>query len=149
MARKLVIVPITQAEAKAFIKQHHRHHIPSIGSIFNIACALEGKIVGVAMIGRPVARGLDDGWTIEVTRLCSDGTENVCSKLYAAARKIASAMGYKKIVTYILENESGTSLKASGWKMVARTMGGSWNCKSRPRIDKSPTQRKFRWESEL
>lgn len=149
MAGKLKIVPITQAEAKAFIKRYHRHHAPSIGSIFNIACAFDGKIVGVAMVGRPVARGLDDGWTVEVTRLCTDGTKNTCSKLYAAARKISAAMGYKKIVTYILESEQGTSLKAAGWKMVARTFGGSWNCQSRPRVDKAPTQKKFRWEVEL
>jgi hypothetical protein len=146
---KLIITPITQAEAKIFIREHHRHHLPSVGSIFNIGCAREGIIVGVAMVGRPVARGLDDGWTVEVTRLCTDGTKNACSKLYAAARKIASAMGYKKIVTYILESEQGTSLKAAGWKMEAKTFGGSWDCRSRPRVDKAPTQRKFRWEIEL
>lgn len=141
----LQIVPITQSEAKVFIKRHHRHHIPSVGSIFNVAVSDGEKIVGVAMAGRPVARGLDDGWTIEVTRLCTDGTKNACSKLYSAVRKIASAMGYKKCVTYTLEEESGASLKASGWKMEAKTFGGSWSCKSRPRIDKHPTQRKIRW----
>lgn len=145
----LEIVPITQAEAKVFIKEHHRHHNPSVGSIFNVACAREGKIIGVAMVGRPVARGLDDGWTIEVTRLCTDGTRNACSKLYAATRKIGRALGYRKIVTYILETEKGTSLKAAGWKCVAKTFGGSWNCESRPRVDKHPTQRKLRFESKL
>ena len=142
---KLEIVPIKQAEAKAFIKQYHRHHRPSIGSIFQVGCSDGEKIVGVAMVGRPVARGLDDGWTVEITRLCTDGAKNACSKLYAACRKIARAMGYRKVVTYILESESGTSLKAAGFKCEARTMGGSWDCKSRPRVDKHPTQRKFRW----
>lgn len=146
---RLEIVPIKQSEAKAFIKRHHRHHAPSVGSIFNVGCSDGERIVGVAMVGRPVARGLDDGWTVEVTRLCTDGTKNACSKLYAACRKIARAFGYRKIVTYILESESGTSLKAAGWKCVAKTFGGSWNCESRPRVDEHPTQKKFRWESSL
>lgn len=141
----LEIVPIKQSEAKMFIKQNHRHHLPPVGSIFQIACSDGEKIVGVAMVGRPVARGLDDGWTVEVNRLCSDGTKNVCSKLYAACRKAARALGYRKIVTYTLESESGTSLKAAGWKMEAKTLGGSWSCETRPRVDKHPLQQKIRW----
>ena len=146
---KLEIVPIKQSDAKVFVKRHHRHHAPSVGSIFQVGCSDGSKIVGVAMVGRPVARNLDDGWTVEVTRLCADGTKNACSKLYAACRKIARAMGYRKIVTYILDTEKGTSLKAAGWTMEARTFGGSWSCESRPRVDKHPTQKKFRWAAAL
>lgn len=145
----LVIVPIKQADAKVFIKRHHRHHGTPVGSIFQVACSDGEKIVGVAMVGRPVARGLDDGWTVEVNRLCTDGTKNACSKLYAACRKVSRALGYRKIVTYILASETGTSLKAAGWTMIARTLGGSWDCKSRPRVDKHPTQQKLRWESNI
>jgi len=144
----LTIVPCNQAEAKAFVKQFHRHHKPPVGSIFQLACADGDNIVGVAIVGRPVSRMLDDGWTAEVTRLATDGTKNACSKLYAACWRAARAMGYRKLVTYILENESGTSCIASGWKCVAKTQGGSWSCQSRPRVDKHPLQMKLRFEVE-
>jgi hypothetical protein len=101
------------------------------------------------MAGRPVARRLDDGLTLEVTRLCTDGTANACSILYAACRRVAKAMGYKRIITYVLKDESGTSLKASGWVMTQQCDGGSWSVPSRPRRDKHPTTPKTRWESDL
>ena len=145
----LYIVPIKLADAKEFVKRHHRHHKPPVGHICSVACAEDNKIVGVAIIGRPVARGLDNGLTAEVTRLCTDGTKNACSMLYGAAWRAVKALGYKKIITYILDSEKGTSLKASGWKCIAQTAGGSWDCKSRPRIDKHPTQKKFRFEQAL
>jgi hypothetical protein len=145
----LEIVPTTQAEAKAFVARHHRHHKPPLGSVFQLAVAKGEDVCGVAIVGRPVARGLQDGWTLEVTRLCTDGTKNASSKLYAAAWRAARALGYRRLVTYILEEESGTSLNAAGWRCVAKTAGGSWNCPSRPRIDKHPTQRKFRWERKV
>ena len=141
----LNIIPMTLSEAKAFIKQKHRHHKSLVGGKFAIGCANGDEVVGVAVIGRPVARHFDDGWTAEVTRLCTDGTKNACSMLYAAAWRAARAMGYKRIGTYILDTEKGKSLAAAGWKCLHKTQGGSWDCKSRPRVDKHPTQRKFYW----
>ena len=140
------LVPIFRDEAFAFVKQHHRHHAPPVGSIFQIAAAEDGRVVGVVIVGRPVGRKLQDGFTAEVTRLCSDGTKNVCSKLYAAAWRAARAIGYRRLITYILDTERGTSLKASGWREVGRAGGLSWNVPSRPRVDKSPRQMKIRYE---
>ena len=139
-------VPINFDEAVAFVRQHHRHHQPPIGCKFSIGAAVDGEIVGVVMVGRPVARALQDGWTAEVTRLCTDGTPNACSFLYAAAWRAVRAMGYKRIGTYILASEDGTSLRAAGWRIVGRTKGRSWSTPSRPRVDKHPTQDKLRWE---
>jgi hypothetical protein len=143
----LRIVPISFAEANAFVAQHHRHHKPAAGCKFCVAVAHAGAIVGVALVGRPVARGLDDGWTLEVNRLCTDGHRNACSILYAAAWRAARALGYQKLVTYTLPEEGGASLRAAGWRVVAETAGGSWNCPSRPRVDMHPTQGKLRWEA--
>ena len=143
----LIIVPCELDEANAFVKQHHRHHGIARGHKFSIAATKEGIVVGVAIVGRPVARALDDGMTLEVTRLATDGTKNAASCLYGACRRATFALGYRKLVTYILNTEPGTSLMAAGWKVVAETKGGSWDCPSRPRVDKHPTQRKFRWEA--
>lgn len=143
----LHIVPISFAEANAFVAQHHRHHKPAAGCKFCVAVADAGVVVGVALVGRPVARGLDDGWTLEVNRLCTDGHRNACSILYAAAWRAARALGYQKLVTYTLPEEGGASLRAAGWRVVAETAGGSWSCPSRPRVDMHPTQGKLRWEA--
>jgi L-amino acid N-acyltransferase YncA len=145
----LYLTPIFQKEAKEFIKKHHRHNYPPVGSIFQIAVAKDNKIVGVVVVGRPVARALQNGYTAEVTRLATDGTKNCCSKLYAAAWRAARSLGYKKLITYILDTEPGTSLRASGWKEIGKAGGGSWTCKSRPRIDKHSLQTKIRFEKEL
>lgn len=144
------IVPITLAEANAFVKKHHRHHRPTVGHKFSIAVAdvETGEIVGVAIVGRPVSRHLDDGWTAEVLRLCTDGTKNACSKLYSASWRAARAMGYKKMVTYILESEDGTSLKAAGWKCVGKAGGLRWTGKRKPTVDLYPAQMKLRYETE-
>ena len=114
----LEIVPISLAEANQYVSEHHRHHKPVVGHKFSVGCTDGENIVGVAIVGRPVARYLDDGWTLEVNRLCTDGTRNACSMLYAAAWRAARAMGYRKIITYILDTEPGTSLRAAGWKCV-------------------------------
>ena len=98
------------------------------------------------MVGRPVARHSDDGWTLEVTRLATDGAPNACSSLYGAAWRVCREMGYSRCITYILADEPGTSLKASGWKCLGERGGGSWSCKSRPRVDKHPLQRKLMFE---
>lgn len=106
----LELIPMTLREANAFVEQHHRHHKPVVGHKFSIGVSDGEKVVGVAIVGRPVGRFLDDGWTLEVTRLCTDGTHNACSMLYAAAWRAARAMGYRRVVTYILESETGASL---------------------------------------
>lgn len=142
----LQIVPIDFAEANAFVRQFHRHHQPMPGCKFSVAVSDGEKIVGVAMVGRPVARMLDDGWTLEVNRCCTDGTKNACSILYAASWRAARAMGWRKLITYILDSEPGTSLTAAGWKCVGKAGGGSWSVPSRPRVDKHPTQGKLKWE---
>lgn len=143
---RLEIVPIDFDEAKAFIAEHHRHHVPPVGHKFSIGLSDGEKIVGVATVGRPVSRHLDDGLTLEVNRLCVKDAPNGCSKLYAAAWRVAKNLGYRKLITYILDTEPGTSLYASGWRMVGTNNGGSWDAPSRPRVDKAPTQGKMKFE---
>jgi hypothetical protein len=142
----LSVVPITFAEAAAFVAQHHRHHPPSVGHKFSVAVADEHNAVrGVAIVGRPVARGNDDGWTLEVTRVATDGARNACSMLYAACWRVARALGWRKLITYTLMTEPGTSLRAAGWRVIGEVTGRSWHCKSRPRVDKHPTLDKLCW----
>ena len=143
----LNLVPITLSEANAFIAENHRHHKPVIGHKFSIAVESSGNIVGVAVVGRPVARHLDNGWTLEVNRCCTDGTRNACSMLYGAAWRAVKAMGYKRLITYILSEETGTTLHAANWKLVGEAGGGSWNTKTRPRIDTHPLQKKLLFEA--
>lgn len=144
----LRIVPTTMQDACAFVAQHHRHHRPPPGGLFAVAVADDAGIRGVAIVGRPVARMLNDGWTCEVTRLATDGTRNACSILYAAARRAALALGWRRLVTYTLPEEGGASLRGAGWRVIMeRTGGGTWSRESRPRVDKHPTQQKMRWET--
>ena len=144
---RLQVVPCDFSEAVAFVRQHHRHHRPPVGHKFSLAVADEsGTVRGVCMVGRPVARGNDDGWTVEVTTLASDGCPNACSCLYGAAWRAAKSMGYRRCITYILDSEPGVTLKAAGWKCLGQRGGGSWNCQSRPRVDKHPTQKKLLFE---
>lgn len=135
-------------EANAFVRQHHRHHGKVVGHLFSIAAAEAGKIVGVAIIGRPVARMRDDGVTAEVTRLCTDGSPGACSFLYGAAARAAFALGFKRIGTYILASEPGGSLAGAGWRKIGEVRGRSWSAPSRPRVDKHPTQDKMLFELE-
>lgn len=117
------IKPITLKEANRFVSLHHRHHGAVVGYKFAIGIEVEGKIKGVAICSRPVSRKLDDGYTLEVSRLCVMNVPNGCSRLYAACARTAKEMGYQKIITYILNSESGTSLKASGWICEADNVG--------------------------
>jgi hypothetical protein len=142
----LEIQPISLAEANEFVMRYHRHHGKVQGHKFSIAVNDGEQVVGVVIVGRPVARMLDDGWTLEVTRLCTDDTPHVASKLYAAAWRAARAMGYRRLITYTLDSESGTSLVAAGWKCVGQAGGGSWNREHRPRVDKHPIGQKKLWE---
>lgn len=143
---KLTLQPITFPEACEFIRLHHRHHLPPQGWKFGIAVNDGEKVVGVITIGRPVARMLDDGWTLEVTRCATDGTKNAPSILYGAAKRAAFALGYKRIITYTLTSEPGTTLRASGYKCLGEAGGGSWSRDNRPRIDTHPTEQKLLWE---
>ena len=145
----LELQPISFKEAKIFIEKYHRHHLPPQGWKFGIAVNDGRKIVGVITIGRPVARHLDDGWTLEVTRCATDGTKNANSILYAAAWRAVKAMGYKRLITYTLIQEPGTSLRAAGWKIIYHTKGGTWNRPNRFRIDKHPTGQKTLWEKKI
>lgn len=147
-AMKLLLVPITLDEANAFVRAHHRHHKPVPGAKFCIGVACDGEVVGVAIVGRPVARMLDDGWTLEVNRTCTDGTKNANSMLYGATRRAAWALGYRKLITYTLPEEGGGSLTAAGWKCIGERGGGKWSRESRPRVDTHPTQGKLLWEAE-
>jgi len=143
---RLRAVPVDLDEANAFVGKLHRHHKPVIGHKFSIGAVLGDEIVGVAIVSRPVARMRDDGVTLEVTRLCTDGTRNACSFLYGACARAAFALGYQRIGTYILKNEPGISLKASGWRLVGEAGGGSWSRDSRPRVDTHPLQGKLLFE---
>lgn len=142
----LELQPISYPEACRFISKYHRHHLPPQGWKFGIAVNDGTKIVGVVTVGRPVARMLDDGWTLEVTRCCTDGTPNAPSKLYGAACRAAFSLGYKRVITYTLKSEPGTSLLCSNWKLIGTAGGGNWNVKSRPRIDSEHTEQKQLWE---
>lgn len=144
---RLRLVPITLREACAFVEQYHRHHRPPRGGILALACADGDRLVGVAILGRPVARELQDGLTAEVTRLATDGTRNACSLLYGAAWRVARALGYRRLVTYTLPEEGGSSLRGAGWRCLGTAGGGSWSRAERPRVDMHPTQRKLRWEA--
>ncbi len=143
----LALCPVSLREASAFVAEHHRHHKPPRGGLFALAAAVGATVVAVAIVGRPVARRLQDGWTVEVTRLCSTGERNACSFLYAAAWRAARAMGYRRLVTYTLAEEGGASLRAAGWKLIGEAGGGSWSRAERPRVDEHPLQRKLRWEA--
>lgn len=144
----LDIVPVSLKEANAFVEQYHRHHGPVVGHKFSIGCTDGKRIVGVAIVGRPVSRYMDDGLTLEVNRLATDGTRNACSMLYATAWRAARAMGYKKLITYILKSEAGSSLRAAGWKCVGEAGGLRWTGKRRPEVDLYPAQMKIRFEKE-
>lgn len=142
----LTLTPINLKTANAFVQQYHRHHKPTRGHKFSIGVSDNGALVGVAICGRPVARRLDDGYTLEVNRLCTDGTPNACSILYAAAYRAARAMGYNKVITYILDTENGASLKAAGYTCEGRAGGLEWNGAKAPKqADQYPRQMKTRW----
>jgi hypothetical protein len=145
---KLSLAPIAFEDAAEFVRRLHRHHTPPVGHKFSLAALMGGELVGVAIVGRPVARRRDDGRTLEVTRLCTDGTKNACSFLYGACARATFALGYSRIGTYILKRETGSSLAAAGWKLIGETPGRSWSVPSRPREDKHPIEPKLLFELE-
>lgn len=141
--------PLSRNEVNDYINKYHRHHKAPVGYKFAIGAERDKTLVGIVVVGRPVARNINASEVVEVTRLCTIGERNACSFLYAKAARIAREMGYKKIISYILETEEGTSLKAAGWKYEGLTNGGSWNTKTRPREDKAPICKKQKWSKTL
>lgn len=132
----LQLVPIDLDTANRFVAMWHRHHGPVVGHKFSIGAADDDRLIGVIIVGRPVARGLDDGRTLEVTRSATDGTAHANSMLYAAAWRAAKALGYRRLITYTEADEPGTSLRAAGWRVLAkRPARRSWDVPSRPRDD--------------
>jgi hypothetical protein len=125
-------VPLHIRQANEFVARHHRHSRPTVGGKFALGAAVDGKLVGVAIAGRPVASRLDDGKTLEVLRVCTDGTRNTNSFLYGRVKRIAHLMGYEKVVTYTLEEESGASLRAVGAQVVGKVEPKEWSVPSRP-----------------
>jgi hypothetical protein len=138
-------IPLTRKRVNAYIEEHHRHHGRVAGYRFAFGALLGGQLVGACVVGRPKAGQLEQYETAEVTRLCADGTRNVCSFLYSKASRVCRELGFARVFTYILESESGDSLKAAGWVHEYDTRGGSWDRVKRPRVDKAPTCRKQCW----
>lgn len=134
----LTVSHIELKAANAYVTEHHRHHGAVRGHRFSLACYEDGRLCGVAIVGRPRSRRIDQHMTVEILRLCTDGTKNACSKLYGACRRAAKALGYERLITYILADESGKSLLASGFRYCYTNKGGSWNQPGRPRSDKAP-----------
>lgn len=143
----LSLVHLELDEANAFVVELHRHHKRVVGHKFSLGAVADGTLVGVAIVGRPVARRRDNGKTLEVTRLCTDGTRNACSFLYGASARAAFALGYERIGTYTLQDEGGASLRATGWKLIGERSGGNWTNRSGRAATSTPG--KFLWEAVL
>lgn len=149
----MMIRPITLKAARRVVGEWHRHNKPPVGGLFAVSCVEAGELVGVAIVGRPIARLLDDGVTAEITRVATNGTRNACSMLYGACRKAARALGYQRIITYTLATEPGTSLRAAGFVRDADVEAAeTWSVPSRPRHQTNlfgeqsrPDEAKVRW----
>ena len=148
MSAKLELRKVELSEANDFVRVLHRHHRPVVGHKFSLGAVSDETLVGVAIVGRPVSRMRDDGNTLEVTRLCTDGTRNACSFLYGAAARACFALGYRRIGTYLLASETGASVLAAGWRCLGERGGGSWSVPSRPRKDRHPLEKKQLFEIE-
>ena len=152
------IVPLTLAEANQLVSRLHRHHKPVVGHRFSLGCERDGHLVGAVIVGHPVSRHATLRETCEVTRLVTDGTRNACSMLYQAAARVCREMGFRRIQTFILASEPGTSLKAAGWTCEGEAGGGQWvKTEIRQlrlgqthgnRTDQ-PTEKKMRWSRTL
>jgi hypothetical protein len=159
----LTIKPLDLKTANTYVIANHRHNKKVLVHRFSIGVFDGDKLCGVAIVGNPVARKLCDGLTVEVHRCCTDGTFNACSILYGRCARIAKEMGFKKIITYILQSEPGTTMKAVGWYVDEANAGGGengWNVPSRPRnfrqknlfgevIENYPIEKKVRYAKDL
>lgn len=146
----LELVPVDFATARTFVEGWHRHNRPPVGHKFSVGAALDGVLVGVATVGRPTAAAYDDGRTLEVTRTTTDGTRNANSFLYGACWRAARALGYRRLITYTQADESGSSLRAAGWRVIAeRPPRPGWNTPSRPRDNGSYlSTTRYLWEAQ-
>ncbi len=144
----LRVVACTIGQARAFVAAHHRHLKPPPGGLFAVGVALHGQLVGAAIVGRPVARQLQNGETAEVTRVCTGGERNAYSMLLSACRRGAAALGYRRVITYTLETEPGASLRGAGWHQVATVKAASWHRDARPRAPGLVVDKR-RWEAPL
>ena len=145
---RLTVIPCSYEFAAAFVDRKHRHLKAPRGHKFSIAVVDDtGVCHGVAMVGRPVSRILDDGFSLEVNRCATDGTRNAGSKLYGAARRAVFAQGFTALWTYNLKTESGASLRGAGYRLIGEAGGGRWNRTNRPRLDAHPTERKQLWSA--
>lgn len=145
-ATRLEIVPCSIQDAKTIVRRWHRHHAPPASGLFALGVVDEaGTLHGVAIVGRPVARKADDGWTCEVVRVATDGTANACSALYGAAWRAAKALGWRRMITYTLPAEGGASLRGAGWKSSGTSRGhDGWLSREGRKL--SNTDDKTRWE---
>lgn len=144
----LDVVPVSFRDAAAFVAEWHRHHGPPRGHKFSVGVARDRVLVGVAIVGRPIARHYDNGRTLEVIRSATDGTPHVNSMLYAACWRAAKALGYRRLITYTQRGESGTSLTAAGWRVIAeREARPGWHTPSRPRVNRSDWVERYLWEA--
>ena len=132
---RLYLVVVDWDTVRAFCRSWHRHHPkPPPGYKWAHGVAAAGVLVGVAIVGRPVAREYDDGATVEVNRSVTDGYKNANSMLYGAVARAAFAKGYTRVITYTEAGESGASLRAAGYTVVAeRPARKGWDTPSRPR----------------
>lgn len=150
-ASRLLVVPCELDEANAFVAQHHRHLGPVPGHRFSLAVVDEGAHVrGVAIVGRPIGRFDEDGFTLQLLRSATDGHPNAASALNGACKRATFALGYTRLVSFSLQSESGASYRAAGFRLIGeagKKDGAGWSCKTRPRVDKAPAQRKLRWEA--
>lgn len=145
---RLQLCPMTHREALAYVEAHHRHSVPPRGMVFALGAARGESLEGVAVVGRPVSRILQDGWTLEVLRLVTpseNAERNVCSFLYAASWRAVRALGWRRLVTYTRTDEAGTSLLAAGWRVVGEVEARSWDTPSRPRDDRDERVPRLRW----
>ncbi|MFS8371712.1 XF1762 family protein [Acetobacter indonesiensis] len=151
---KLCSIPVTIKFASSFVLEHHRHNKPPQGALFAVGAGYAGDVVGVATVGRPISRHRQDGWTAEVTRCCviDSAPKNTCSFLYGAAWRAAKALGWRKLITYTLQSESGASLRGSGWRVIAQTTGANpanWQSRIGRDHQDVTAQPKFVWEQTL
>ena len=148
--QRLIAVPCSVTQARAVVAAWHRHHGPSTSGLYAAAVATDdGTVRGVALIGRPVARLLDDGWTLEVTRVATDGTPNACSALYGIARRLAATLGYARLITYTRADEPGSSPRGAGLTDDGPIRARSWDMPGRRRTDKTEIVQRRRWSLEV
>jgi hypothetical protein len=143
------LVPVDLAAANDYVRRLHRHSKPTVGHRFSVGLEADGQLRGVAIAGRPVARALDDGSTLEILRVCTDGVRNGCTRLYGACCRAGAALGYELAITYTLASEGGASLRAAGFRPVAEVRDRQWGCPSRPREQRDLVGGKIRWERAL